>query len=127
MQLSDVLFQMMAQNNAAGQPADMCIGTIVKAVPLEISVNPAMEPLKEEVLYLTDAVRDYNVDVTIEWQTEDKSGGGGYAEFAAHKHEIKGRKAIHVHNDLQVGEKVLMLRVQHGQRFIVLSRLIKRT
>lgn len=126
MQLSDVLFQMMTQNNAAGQPTDMCIGTVTKAKPLEISVNPAMDALKEEVLYLTDAVRDYNVDITVDWFTENESGGGGYAEFAVHKHAVKGRKEIHVHNDLQVGEKVLLLRVLHGQRFIVLSRLKER-
>lgn len=141
MQLSDVLLQMMTQNNAAGQPVDMCIGTVIKAKPLEISINPAMEALKEEVLYLTDAVRDYSVDITIDWFTEndafmngrhthaisDTYTGGGSCDGGnlntTHKHAIKGKKTMHVHNDLQIGEKVLLLRVLHGQRFIVLARL----
>ena len=109
-----------------GKPAAFCYGTVTGVEPLQIMADQKL-PLGEKQLELTRAVQDYNVDIEISTNTEDKSGGGGYAEFAAHKHEIKGRKAIHVHNDLQVGEKVLMLRVQHGQRFIVLSRLIKRT
>jgi len=144
MQLSDVLLQIMAQNNAAGQPTDMCVGTVTKAEPLEISVNPAMAPLKAEVLYLTDAVRYYSLDITIDWFSEndafmngrhthaisDTYTGGGSCDTGnldtTHKHAIKGRKSIHIHNDLQAGEKVLLLRVLHGQRFIVLSRLAAR-
>ena len=101
----------------------------------------AMEALKEEVLYLTDAVRDYSVDITIDWFTEndafmngrhthaisDTYTGGGSCDGGnlntTHKHAIKGKKTMHVHNDLQIGEKVLLLRVLHGQRFIVLARL----
>lgn len=144
MQLADVLYQMMAQSAAAGQPADLCIGTVSKAKPLEVTINPAMPPLKEEILYLTDSVRDYNVDITIDWFTQNDSfmngkhthkitdtytGGGSCDEGnlnVTHKHEIKGKKSMLVHNALKEGEQVLLFRVQHGQKFIILSRLTGR-
>lgn len=141
MQLADVLYQMMAQSAAAGQPAELCIGTVSRAEPLAITIDPAMPPLPREILYLTDAVRDYNLNITIDWFTENDAfmngrhtheirdtytGGGSCGEGnlnTTHKHAIKGKKSVVVHNSLAVGEQVLLLRIQHGQKFVVLSRL----
>lgn len=141
MQLADILNQMIAKNVAAGQPTELCIGTVSRAEPLEITVNPAMPPLPREVLYLTDAVRDYEVQVTIDWFTENDAfmngrhtheihdtytGGGSCGEGnlnTTHKHAVKGQKSVTIHNKLAAGEQVLLLQVQHGQRFVVLSRL----
>lgn len=143
MQLADVLYQMMAQSAAAGQPAELCIGTVSRAAPLEITIDPAMPPLPREVLYLTDAVRDHSVDITVSWFTENDAfmngshthnitdtytGGGSCGEGnldTTHRHAVKGKKSVTVHNNLAAGEAVLLLRVQHGQKFVVLSRLEK--
>lgn len=56
MELSDILHQMMQQSLRAAQLTDLKIGTVTSAKPLEISINPAMGPLKQSVLYLTAAV-----------------------------------------------------------------------
>ena len=53
---------------------------------------------------------------------EDESGGSGDAAFAAHKHRYQGRKKWRVHNALKVGEKVILLRCDGGQKYIVLDR-----
>ena len=105
-----------------GKPAAFCYGTVTGVEPLQIMADQKL-PLGEKQLELTRAVQDYNVDIEISTNTEDKSGGGGYAEFAAHKHEIKGCKKLRIYNGLQVGERVLLLRWQGGQKYLVLDRV----
>ena len=60
-------------------------------------------------------------------ETEETSGGAGDASFAPHKHRYQGRKKWKVHNALQMGEKVILLRCDGGQQYIVLGRWEART
>ena len=81
--------------------------------------------MSEAQLILTDAVRDYTVEMTTMpefHETEEISGGAGDAAFASHKHRYQGRKKWKVHNALQMGEKVILLRCDGGQQYIVLGR-----
>ena len=77
------------------------------------------------LIHISDAVRDYTVEMTTmpEFnETEEISGGAGDAAFASHKHRYQGRKKWKVHNALQMGEKVILLRCDGGQQYIVLGR-----
>lgn len=107
----------------ASNPADYCIGVVESVSPLSIRIESQEESLSEEFLILTDLVRDYNVDITVNHTTENRSGGSGYAEFASHNHDYVGRKRITVHNGLSVGESVILVRQAGGQEFVVLSRV----
>ena len=53
--------------------------------------------------------------------------GGGSADEGnlntTHKHAVKGRKKLRLFNGLQVGERVLLLRWQGGQKYLVLDRV----
>lgn len=114
----------------ADAPMAICYGNVTSTTPLKIQVDQK-KILGEAQLILTDNVRDFNVVLsTIEGEgksegphyTEDESGGGGYAEFAAHRHKYQGRKKWRVHNALEVGEKVILLRCDGGQKYVVLDR-----
>lgn len=114
----------------ADAPMAVCYGTVLSPSPLKIQVDQK-KILGEAQLILTDAVRDYNVEMsTIEGSgksqgphyTEEESGGSGDAAFAAHKHPYRGRKKWRVHNALKVGEKVILLRCDGGQKYVVLDR-----
>lgn len=114
----------------ADAPMGQCYGVVISTSPLKIQVDQK-KTLEAPQLILTDNVRDYNVVLsTIEGEgksqgphyTELESGGGGYAEFASHRHRYQGRKKWRVHNALQVGEKVILLRCDGGQKYIVLDR-----
>ena len=85
------------------------------------------ETVTEEFLILTDAVRDYEVDITVSHVTEQRAGGSGMPAFASHDHDYKGRKKITVHNKLHVGESVILVKQAGGQEFIVLSRVFNHT
>ena len=50
-------------------------------------------------------------------------GSGNEHQFAEHKHQYKGKKKWTVHFKLKVGEKVILLRCDGGQKYIVLDRV----
>lgn len=116
----------------AQQPADMMFGVVEQVKPsLRIRVDQKL-PLTEEYLILTNAVKDHSVDIEVSWSTEEekehKHGNGNNgsptdAPLSGHKHEIKGRKKITIYNGLTVGEKVLLLRTQGGQNYVVIDRV----
>ncbi len=98
------------------------MGEVTAVNPLEIKVDNYL-PLPEEVLFLTKNTTDWTMEMTVDHNTTTVGGGGGYAEFAPHKHGYKGRKKYLVHNSLKVGDQVLLLRAKGGQKFIVLDRV----
>ena len=103
-------------------PTGIFFGTVVTTSPLKINVEQKMI-LDASNLVLTSLVSTFNVDMTMEHFTEETSGGSGYGAFDNHRHEYKGRKKFTVHLGLSPGEKVILLRVQGGQKYIVLDRV----
>ena len=107
MTLLDALQKINKDQIAAMQLTDMAVGTVTGADPLEITMDVHQAALTSDVLVLTETVSgsgseywtERNGELCVSWGT-DSSG------------------AV-----LTVGDKVLMLSVKHGQRYIVLSRL----
>lgn len=106
----------------ATKPMEVICGTVKQINPLKVELNQKLI-LEKDDLILTDNVTDFETEITaVEWFTENKSGGSGDAAFESHKHDIKGRKKVIIHNSLKAGEKVILLRVQGGQQFVILNR-----
>ena len=109
----------------ASKPANMIFGKVISASPLKIQTEQKL-PLGANQLVLSRNVTDFETEVTpLDWLTENRSGGGGYAEFASHNHLITGRKKIIVHNKLKVGDEVILMQVSGGQNYIVIDRIGK--
>ena len=138
MELRDVLLQMMQENQQAGQPTDLKIGTVTAVGPLEITINTQMAPLRAGVLLLTEAVIEKKIPVVSHSHTisvQDTYTGGGSATCSTELENIvcyENGAALPVENGyiilnraLAVGDEVILLRVQNGQKFIVLSRVFK--
>lgn len=53
----------------AAKPFSFTYGTVINAIPLQISVDQKLT-LQAEQLILTNAVRDYNVEMTVDHITE---------------------------------------------------------
>lgn len=105
----------------AGNPTSLVYGTVISTSPLRIITEQQL-PLGQQQLVLCRSVTDYTVNVTTAWTTGSASGGSGESSFSAHAHSISGG-VMTVHNALQAGEKVVMIRQQGGQRFVVLDRV----
>ena len=136
MELRDVLQQMIQENTRAGQPTDLRIGTVTKAAPLEITINTQMAPLRAGVLLLTERVVVKRIPILQHTHgIHDTATGGGSCDPALLESQIICRefgKTLPVENGyiilnraLAVGDEVILLRVQNGQKFIVLSRVFK--
>lgn len=104
-----------------GEPMEIIVGEVVSTAPLEIKIDPKLT-IPEENIILTKNTSEWTMEMSVDHITENRSGGGGYAEFASHNHEYKGRKKYLVHNQLVVGDKVIMLKETGGQRYIALDR-----
>lgn len=125
-QFLQALQVLVKQTVDAGKPSDYLLGVVETAAPLSIRVDQK-ELIASEFLLLTDMVRDHDVDIEVSHTTENRGGGGGYAEFASHNHDYSGRKKIRVCNALRPGEQVILVRQCGGQEFIVLSRVFNHT
>ena len=106
---------------AASNPMGICFGTVTSASPLKITVDQK-KILTDAQLILTNNVRDFSVEMTVDHTTDAASGGSGEYYFAPHSHGYTGRKKFKVHLSLKTGEKVILLRCDGGQKFIVLDR-----
>lgn len=128
--LSDLIKSVAAGLIGTMQLPEVYTGRVIKVNPLEIMLNQQVI-LPENFLTLTNAVKDHEVDITVSWTTVDnthKHGNGNNGQDTmetTHNHAVKGRKKITVHNGLTVGEKVVLLRVQGGQNYIVIDRIDK--
>ena len=107
---------------SAAKPFSFTLGTVISVAPLKVRVDQKLE-LGAAQLILTNAVRDHTVYMTVDHQTENTSGGNGEEAFASHKHAYTGRKAYRIHLALKAGERVLLLRTDGGQKFIILDRV----
>ena len=105
-------------------PADIVYGTVLSVSPLSVYVDQK-KTLEAEFLVLTRNVTDFDTEVTVEWRTENTSGGGGgYDAFSSHSHAITGRKPIRVNNALKSGEKVILIRMAGGQKYLIIDRVV---
>ena len=96
--LLGVMQEIMQENQKAMKPTEVAFGTVATVSPLSILVDGTSQPKPEAGLILTEAVIPKTVQV---------QGGGGL---------------VVVNKGLAVGDKVVMLRVSRGNRYIVLSK-----
>lgn len=148
MELLDVLQQIGQQTAQALAPAELTIGTVTAAHPLEISIDPAMDTLRAPVLYLTAAVVEKKIPIL---QHSHQVTGLGHSHSAPEGSTstnltgtydttqalediacIEHGKPLPVKDGyillnraLEAGDKVLLLQVMHGQKFLVLSRVFE--
>lgn len=126
--LLQVVKRIVKETLDAEKPCDYLVGTVTSASPLKIKVSNALT-LDAYFLDLARNVTDFEVTVSIDescgWDTAEKGGGSGDAEFAPHSHGIAvAEKTIKMHNALKQGEKVLMLRKKKGKRYAVIDRVV---
>lgn len=106
----------------AGKPSGIFFGKVISTSPLQICVEQKMT-LGMAQLVLTRNVTDYETAIETEWLTEKTDGGYGEASFEAHEHAIRGVKLLTIYNGLSVGDDVILMQQQGGQKYIVLDKV----
>lgn len=123
---------------AASNPTSLVFGTVSQENPLKITLEQKMT-LSEKFLILGSLVQDFDVEMTVEHKTEktkvthdhrftDVTSSGPVpsnteTEDIEHDHEYKGKKSFKVHLGLKQGEKVMLIQLQGGQKYLVLDRV----
>lgn len=152
MEMIDVIQQVIQESMKGAQLCDMEIGTVTAAKPLEISINNMQQPLKQQVLYLTENVIEKKIPLLkhihhINTLTHNHAGGvdaltDSYPTLESllsqgatsdqtqniicyeHGEPLPAKDGFIILNRaLEVGDKVLLLSVQSGQKYIILSRI----
>lgn len=106
------------------KPTVIVYGTVISSSPLKIQVEQKMT-LTAAQLVLTRNVTDHKIFMTVDHTTGNRSGGSGENSFASHNHNYSGKKEFTVHNGLVVGDEVVMIQQQGGQKYIVIDRMVK--
>ena len=129
MELIQALQQITQKNMQAMQPTDLTIGTVTGVSPLEITSNTAMAPLRAGVLYLTEPVVEKKIPILQHTHTTPDGATGLALESVVCQEDGKALPVeggyIILNRGLEVGDKVLMLKVQRGQKYVVLSRIFE--
>lgn len=102
----------------SNKPCDLRFGTVVSAAPLSIRVSEQFT-LPQSMLIVPEHLTKHETKITI---TEDY--GWKTQESEDHDHKITSvEKKVLIHNELKIGEKVALIRMQGGQHYYVAGRI----
>ncbi len=114
---------------------DFQFGTVIQESPLHIKVTEKnIHKYDKGDLILTKSVQNYDVDIEVKHSTDSIFGVWDTTHNhnmtvspgkipIDHEHEYVGRKKITIYNGLKKDEKVILIRLLGGQKFLVLDRL----
>lgn len=110
----------------AKKPVNVYFGEVVSAAPLKINVEQKMV-LGEKQLILSRNVTNFKTSISAGniknyYYTGSTTDSGTAPVSPSHVHAV-GKIEITVHNGLVVGDEVILIRQQEGQKFIVLDRI----
>lgn len=88
------------------QPSNFCIGEVVNTSPLKVSIDQKMI-LGVKQLILTRNVTDFTIEVEFDLGTETET------------------REVTIHNGLKVGDKVVLINEQGGQKYLILDKVVK--
>lgn len=111
--LVELIKQIAAETNSAGQPTDIVYGTVVTASPISIMIDQKTT-LTSDFIVLTKSVTKHQVDMSFSCSTENEDG---------HAHEINFASKVTINNALKAGDKVIMIKQAGGQSYIVLDKI----
>ena len=99
---------------AASKPSNVMFGRVISELPLKINVEQKMV-LTAKQLVLSRNVTNYRNKISMHsvdgWITDHGQGIN------------RSECYITIHNGLVVGDKVILIRQQGGQKFVVLDRI----
>lgn len=112
MALSDTIKRLGAGAVNSGNPVAVMFGTVTKSSPLEINVDQRFT-IDEDFLIVTERLTRYEVDLKHNHTTSGEDTGEALTE------------KVVIREGFKVGDTVLLLRVQGGQKYVVWDRVIE--
>jgi len=111
------------------KPVNVLFGKVISISPLKINVEQKLT-LTEEQLILTSNVMDYKTKISFDnpeiknivknYSIDDVPGSYYKLTF-----QEKVQNEVTIYNGLKIGDEVILLQLQGGQKFIVLDKIRK--
>mgnify|MGYP005801008787 CR=1 FL=1 len=103
----------------ASNPANFVYGIVTGIDPLQITITPSLILNENDgVLKLCRNVTEYSLMIDINWTQPDDESEAGMSTI------ISGTYQITLDNALKLGDNVLLAKVQGGQSYIVVDRVV---
>lgn len=102
---------------AAGNPAAVMFGEVINTDPLEVNVDQRFT-LPADFLIIPESLTHFEIDLRHYHDYTDDSGGTKQTKPALPE------KPVVIRRGLEKGDKLLLLRVQGGQQFVILDRVV---
>ncbi|KQN96245.1 DUF2577 domain-containing protein [Paenibacillus sp. Leaf72] len=123
MALLDAIKKAGAAAHASGNPVAVLIGRVTGTNPLEVNVDQRFT-LSEDFLIIPESMTQLETGLMLTYEAgtdeaEGTSTNQGVIETAA----AGSGSMLRIRRALDIDDKVLLLRVQGGQQFVVLDRV----
>lgn len=105
---------------AAGNPAAVMFGEVTNTDPLEVNVDQRFT-LPADFLLVPESLIHYEIDLHHSHEYTDDSGSGTSTKQTK---PALPEKPIVIRRGLEAGDKLLLLRVQGGQQYVILDRVV---
>ncbi|MDR9857819.1 DUF2577 domain-containing protein [Paenibacillus sp. VCA1] len=105
---------------AAGNPAAVMFGEVINTDPLEVNVDQRFT-LPADFLLVPESLIHYEIDLHHSHEYTDDSGSGTSTKQTK---PALPEKPIVIRRGLEAGDKLLLLRVQGGQQYVILDRVV---
>lgn len=130
------LKQIAVEAVQAESPVSLVYGTIISISPLQIRAGDKLM-LTGKMLLVPQALLTRQVSASINWTTDQ--GAGLQTQHAheaphgatttngfdpSHTHTVAGTLSLTLHSELAAGDSVLLLRMQGGQQYLVLGKVV---
>lgn len=100
------------------KPTGVFYGTVKSTSPLSVFVEQRLT-LTDSNLIVPKSLTNYSVSMIVSHETEKYKDD----DISEHKHSYAGTKNFTVQNALKTDEKVILLRMQGGQKYLILDRI----
>lgn len=112
----------------ASSPMGVVFGKVISVSPLKVNVEQRLT-LDESHLILLNTVRDHQVEISFDdasiknivkdYSMSDVPGTDYKLTF-----QQKVKNKVTIYNGLKVDETVILIRVQGGQKYVILDRVV---
>lgn len=105
---------------AAGNPAAVMFGEVTNTDPLEVNVDQRFT-LPADFLIIPESLTHFEIVLRHYHDYTDDSGSGTSTKQTK---PALPEKPIVIRRGLEAGDKLLLLRVQGGQQYVILDRVV---
>lgn len=118
--LLDVIKQAGVAAVGASNPVNVLYGVVTKTNPLEVNVDQRFT-LSADFLIVTEQLHRYEVELKHSHYYEDTDNS---ITTTRETEEALPEKIV-IRKGLELGDKLLLLRIQGGQKYVILDKVVE--